>query len=1592
SGQLATGESPRTGSHSKTPLRIETLPANSYVTSMSAGGRHATAIVHTYTTDGDTVTIDPERVLYTWGDNTKGQLGDGTLTSVSTPQRVKRGENDYHTDEYLDEAISVSAGEYYSTAILRDGTVWTWGSNRNGQYGNNYRVNSLIPVQTGDRSANVITVYENRDIEKNYIVRDANGDPVLDKDKKLQYNTVTEKAPLLKTTIKNGETLDLRSFIMRAEYRHVPGFEVIDYTTSGTIPTNALVFNLSSNTDVATLNKSAGIVTANNNGIYGQTTITFSYTKDDSVPGRYLGLVGEPITYKGSLVVEVVKNDALNGDLKLAVPTVKSGRDFHIALMDNGTVWTWGNNTYGQLGDGTTYRSYYPIRVKNAEGTAFLDNVVAIDAGDYHALALTADGTVYAWGRNRYGETGNANAGTYVSGNTTYEYKKTLPVKVTLPEEIAFVAAGASHSVALGISGRAYSWGYNGYGQLGNNLAGRHDMYTYTGKCINANYTDSDAENYMYFATPQVVRDLNNGHNVKTDYNEKNVDEYEPIHNIVQIAAGGNSTMLLRADGTAFTLGLGSSGQLGYDNSRVEAAYQLTANNREDAVAIGQVYTTYHKTVPSQIVNRGDDTEKLITRDGKDIYNMYMQDVTAMDMGSAHTILLTDDTRRAYTAGNGGSGRLANGDSANRYYWSTVNTAADTPLTNVLKVGAGYDRTYVTVEGYADSAAPTTEKLYVSGSNANKALNADADDESAITYATQVTVTDNLRGGISHANDDVLAVSFGEKMTLAMLKDGTVWGWGLNENGQIGDFYNRTYTGTRQIGPLEYYTLNFKQTEEANRAATDDDALTHAEITNLGDGHIRLFDKTLIDEEGDPYDPSNYTINTYRIDTSKINLKYVTGFNLHDDSKYVTVNSKLPEGTSPSYTFSSSDDRIATVSAAGVITPVLAPANGNYGRVTITVTEQNTGYTGLIVADILKYNKMAVPMIASGHDFTAALKANGTVWTWGNNTKGQLGIGYTIVNDDDHIELLRKADNSLTRVTKWDDPVQVTNTNGLGKLTDIVQIAAGDYFVAALDIYGNVYTWGYNNMGQLGNGATSTTAFAYAPQRVLAGEADTFEAVTTGEGEDEVTTNYLTGIVAISAGPDYLLAVDKNGHVLAWGNNASSQLALSYRASTDAVITTPAYLTAGQMASDSEFEYQTTSVVNGQTVKSASVNSKRPTQNPQRLSNIVDVEAGHNHAFAIASNGSVLAWGSNRYGQLGLAPSDNAAFRFKEYNDGNEASTATEDDRLSSYSYVPLLMQRGAKDENELATKAYGSEYMYGAVEAVAGDLDTFIRTTDYSVYASGTDAVKRYNNVDYNTNQLLGTTGLQLQSFEVKNGDDMLLDKIYQISSNGYSTSVIGSKGAQDNIIYTVGNNQYGQLGRNKAAISDDANVVSGEIGRVFSSEKRADEVIEYFDDAFIADYGNNHLTMMKRDGTVYTTGLNSSGQLGDLSYNDSPIPVMVGPPEVNTLEMKQVEIKEGGVVKESYVSPDYLDIVDGQMVDFNKTEIMNKRIVGFNLYEDDVLTKISNIDDITFESSDVTVADFANIHSEELNITSPEKASYTIVKITSPDDAPNG
>lgn len=79
-----------------------------------------------------------------------------------------------------------------------------------------------------------------------------------------------------------------------------------------------------------------------------------------------------------------------------------SGGGFHsLVLKSDGTVWAWGLNMYGQLGDGTNTDRKMPVQVKG------LDNVAAIAGGVWHSIALKTDGTVWVWGGNWAGQLGN---------------------------------------------------------------------------------------------------------------------------------------------------------------------------------------------------------------------------------------------------------------------------------------------------------------------------------------------------------------------------------------------------------------------------------------------------------------------------------------------------------------------------------------------------------------------------------------------------------------------------------------------------------------------------------------------------------------------------------------------------------------------------------------------------------------------------------------------------------------------------------------------------------------------------------------------------------------------------------------------------------------------------------------------------------------------------------------------------------------------------------------------------------------------------------------------------------------------------------
>jgi len=145
------------------------------------------------------------------------------------------------------------------------------------------------------------------------------------------------------------------------------------------------------------------------------------------------------------------KVEALAGQRVLAV---SSAGDRSLALTADGAVWSWGWGTFGMLGHGDQQNQLLPKKVEAMAGR----RVVAVSAGAYHNLALTADGAVWSWGQGAFGQLGHGD-----------QHDQLLPKKIEAfaGQRVVAVSAGAYHSLALTANGAVFTWGDGGCGCLG---------------------------------------------------------------------------------------------------------------------------------------------------------------------------------------------------------------------------------------------------------------------------------------------------------------------------------------------------------------------------------------------------------------------------------------------------------------------------------------------------------------------------------------------------------------------------------------------------------------------------------------------------------------------------------------------------------------------------------------------------------------------------------------------------------------------------------------------------------------------------------------------------------------------------------------------------------------------------------------------------------------------------------------------------------------------------------------------------------------------------------------------------------------------
>jgi alpha-tubulin suppressor-like RCC1 family protein len=302
---------------------------------------------------------------------------------------------------------------------------------------------------------------------------------------------------------------------------------------------------------------------------------TIYYTLDGTIPSATTSpsvttggkvLISNTATLKALAVATGYTNSAV-ATASYQVGMVAAGQYHTVSVKSDGTVWAWGYNVYGQIGDGTTTQRNSAVQVL-VSGTP-LAGVVAVAAGAYHSVALKSDGSVLAWGLNSSGQCGN---------NTTTECNN--PVQVLKSDgsnlsNIVAICAGAYHNLALDTSGNVWAWGLNTNGQLGDGGTAlrteAEQLTTLTGVTVQSLCAGSYHSLLLTRAGGVMAWGLDtNGQlgdglgkpSQETSPEVISVPVASPGY-ITALAAGAEHTVAIDSNNTVWTWGYNSSGQLG---------------------------------------------------------------------------------------------------------------------------------------------------------------------------------------------------------------------------------------------------------------------------------------------------------------------------------------------------------------------------------------------------------------------------------------------------------------------------------------------------------------------------------------------------------------------------------------------------------------------------------------------------------------------------------------------------------------------------------------------------------------------------------------------------------------------------------------------------------------------------------------------------------------------------------------------------------------------------------------------------------------------------------------------------------------------
>jgi alpha-tubulin suppressor-like RCC1 family protein len=831
--------------------------------------------------------------------------------------------------------------------------------------------------------------------------------------------------------------------------------------------------------------------------------------------------------------------------LSSGVTAIAAGRSHSCALTTAGAVLCWGDNSFGQIGDGTTTDRLTPVLVSGlSSGVA----AISISTNE-HSCALTIAGAVLCWGNNFAGQLGD--------GTTT---GRLAPVAVSgLSSNVAAITTGSIHSCAVTTAGAVLCWGNNSLGQLGDG--------TRTGRL-----------------TPVGVSGLSSG--------------------VTAIAGASSHSCALTTAGAVLCWGLGSSGQLGDGTTtgRLTPGPASGLSNGATAIAAGDGHSCALTTAGAVLcwgdnffgqVGDGTTTNRLTPV----FVSSLSSGATAIASGDGHSCALTmTGTVRCW--GFNSDGQLGDGTTTTRLTPVTALHPADiaaTVATSGLTAGAhAIQAFYLGNAGFIGSSSPLLTQLVNKAAStiafpalANTPLgnigpvpSAIASSGLAISYtSTTAPVCTTTAAGIitlvSVGTCSITAAQAGNANFLAAAPvtrsfsvtpatTATTLTSSLNPStfGQSVSFTARVSATSSSAAPTGTVTI----TDTTNAAVIGTPTLTPVTQTRLAagaahtcsvssEGGLSCWGFNSSGQLGDGTTTNQQTpvpVSGLSIDVLAVSAGRGHGCAATAKDEFLcwgdNANGQLGDGTTISrltpVQVSGLTSGVAAVSTGGVHSCALTPGgalfcwgsngSGQIGDGTTTDRLTPVSVSGL---------SSGVAAVSAGNLHSCALTTAGAVRCWGFNVSGRLGDGTT---------------------TQQQTPVPVS-----GLSSGVVAVAAGGEHSCALTTAGAVRCWGSNFAGQLGDGTTTTRLTPVPVSGLSSGVAaisvDNAHscALTTagavlcwggnffGQLGDGTTTNRLTpvpvsglasGVAAISGGDNHSCALTTAGAVRCWGANADGGL------------------------------------------------------------------------------------------------------------------------------------------------------------------------------------------------------------------------------------------------------------------------------------------------------------------------------------------------------------------------------------------------------------------------------------------------------------------